>query len=112
MIDGLARHVSLCVWGQSIPAFALWTAWSDNHHASRGGDRHGNVVSPNSRLRDRTDVLVVWVGESQGDLMAARVWECGKSEWPFVMNGIGVQDLPQRESAQTSARYNCRETTV
>lgn len=35
-------------------------------------------------------------------LLKVRVEEDGKSEWSSVMDGTGVQNLPQRESVQTS----------
>ena len=41
--------------------------------------------------------------------MTERVWEDGESECPAVMAGIGVQDLPRRESVPTSIWCNSRQ---
>ena len=62
------------------------------------------MVSPT--IRPRTSVRRA--GKPQGDLTDEGVWDCGKSEWLPVMGGIGVQDLPRRESALTSTRCNRR----
>ena len=64
----------------------------------------GNVVSPTIRPRMFTDVA----GKPYGDLLGEGVWDRGKSEWPLVIDGIGVQALPQRENAQTSTWCNRR----
>lgn len=52
--------------------------------------------------------LALRVGKPQGNLLGKGVWDCGKSEWLSVMGGIGVQNLPRRESVQTSTWYDRR----
>ena len=66
-------------------------------------DTLGNEVNPMHRLRVRKDAQAT---EAQATATVQGVEEVAKSEWPSVMGGIEVQDLPHCESRPTCYRCN------